>query len=106
MEIFIDVWIEDSLSGEKTKCNEAIYTFVAVDNMGKPVKVPEVTPETELEKIRYDGALRRRQLSLILAGKIKANEATELKALFRLKLYFFYFLINNFWLNSFDTTIS
>ena len=82
MEIFIDVWIEDSLSGEKTKCNEAIYTFVAVDNMGKPVKVPEVTPETKLEKLRYDGALRRRQLSLILAGKIKANEATELKALF------------------------
>ena len=82
MEIFIDVWIEDSLSGEKTKCNEAIYTFVAVDNVGKPVKVPEVTPETELEKLRYDGALRRRQLSLILAGKIKANEATELKALF------------------------
>ena len=82
MEIFIDVWIEDSLSGEKTKCNEAIYTFVAVDNMGKPVRVPEVTPETKLEKLRYDGALRRRQLSLILAGKIKANEATELKALF------------------------
>ena len=82
MEIFIDVWIEDSLSGEKTKCNEAIYTFVAVDNMGKPVRVPEVNPETELEKTRYDGALRRRQLSLILAGKIKANEATELKALF------------------------
>ena len=82
MEIFIDVWIEDSISGEKTKCNEAIYTFVAVDNMGKPVRVPEVTPETELEKLKYDGALRRRQLSLILAGKIKANEATELKALF------------------------
>ena len=52
------------------------------DNMGKPIKVPEVIPETELEKTRYDGALRRRQLSLILAGKIKANEATELKALF------------------------
>ena len=40
MEIFIDVWIEDTcLSGNKTKCNEAIYTFVAVDNMGKPIKV-------------------------------------------------------------------
>ena len=50
--------------------------------MGKPVRVPEVKPETKLEKLRYDGALRRRQLSLILAGKIKANEATELKALF------------------------
>tara|TARA_B000000565_G_scaffold182703_1_gene138720 strand:- start:376 stop:867 length:492 start_codon:yes stop_codon:yes gene_type:complete len=71
MEIFIDVWIEDTLSGTKTKCNEAIYTFVAVNDMGKPAKVPQVIPETELEKNRFDGALRRRQLSLILSGKLK-----------------------------------
>ncbi len=83
MEIFIDVSIEDKLSGNKTKCNEAIYTFVAVDSMGKPTKVPEVKPETELEKTRFDGALRRRQLSLILAGKLNANDASELKALFK-----------------------
>ena len=82
MEIFIDVWIEDTLSGNKTKCNEAIYTFVAVDAMGKPAKVPKVNPETDLEKKRFDGALRRRQLSLILAGKLKAQDASELKALF------------------------
>jgi|TARA_B110000196_G_scaffold273759_1_gene250352 acyl-CoA hydrolase len=82
MEIFLDVWAEDTLSGEKTKCNEAIYTFVAVNNLGKPVKVPGVTPETKLEKTRFKGALRRRQLSLILGGKMKANDATELKALF------------------------
>ena len=81
MEIFIDVWTEDTLSGNKTKCNEAIYTFVAVDAMGKPAKVSEVNPETELEKKRFDGALRRRQLYLILAGKLKASEASELKAL-------------------------
>ena len=82
MEIFIDVWTEDTLSGIKTKCNEAIYTFVAVDAMGKPAKVPEVKPENELEKKRFEGALRRRQLSLILAGKLDANDASELKALF------------------------
>jgi len=85
MEIFIDVWIEDTLSGNKTKCNEAIYTFVAVSKLGKPVKVPTVTPETELEQERFDGALRRRQLSLILGGKMKAKDATELKALFSKK---------------------
>ena len=83
MEIFIDVWIEDNLSGNKTKCNEAIYTFVAVDTMGKPAKVPEVMPETKLEKKRFEGALRRRQLSLVLAGKMQADEASELKALFK-----------------------
>jgi acyl-CoA hydrolase len=82
MEVYMDVWIEDRESGERVKANEAIYTFVAVDETGRPVKVPELVPETELEKQRFDAALRRKQLSLLLAGKIKPNEATELKALF------------------------
>ncbi len=69
MEIFLDVWIEDRESGNRTKANEAIYTFVAVDQNGSPLPVPLLIPETEEEKVRYDGALRRRQLSLILAGK-------------------------------------
>jgi acyl-CoA hydrolase len=55
---------------------------VAVDEMGQPVKVPELVPETDLEKERYAGALRRRQLSLVIAGKMKPADATELKALF------------------------
>lgn len=82
MEIYIDVWTEDRESGERTKANEAIYTFVAVDDTGHPVKVPPVQPQTELEQIRFDGALRRKQLSLVLAGKMKPKEAKELKALF------------------------
>lgn len=82
MEVFIDVWIEDRASGEPTKANEGIYTFVAVDDSGKPVLVPEVLPETPLEKQRFDAALRRKQLSLLLSGKIKPSDATELKALF------------------------
>lgn len=82
MEIYLDVWVEDRVSGERTKANEAIYTFVAVDDAGHPVKIPPVIPETELEKLRFDGALRRRQLSLVLAGKMKPKDATELKALF------------------------
>jgi acyl-CoA hydrolase len=82
MEVFIDVWVENNATGEKKKCNEAIYTFVAVDQLGNPIHVPELIPETETEKLRYEGALRRRQLSLILAGKMKPADATELKALF------------------------
>jgi acyl-CoA hydrolase len=82
MEIFIDVFVEDRATSDKIKVNQAIYTFVAVDQMGNTIRVPEVVPESKEEKTRYDGALRRRQLSLILAGKMKANEATELKALF------------------------
>ena len=82
MEIFIDVFIEDRISGERTKANEAIYTFVAVDDTMNPVEVPEIIPETELEKSRYEAALRRKQLSLVLAGKMKPQEANELKAIF------------------------
>jgi len=83
MEVYMDVWIEDRESGECIKANEAIYTFVAVDETGRPVKVPELIPETELEKERFDAALRRKQLSLVIAGKMKATDATELKALFQ-----------------------
>jgi len=82
MEVFMDVWIEDRESGQKTKANEAIYTFVAVDETGRPIQIPAITPETEDEKEKYDAALRRKQLSLVLAGKMKAKDATELKALF------------------------
>jgi acyl-CoA hydrolase len=82
MEIFLDVWIEDRESGIRSKANEAIYTFVAVDDSGNPVPVPELIPVTDEEKSRFDAALRRKQLSLVLAGKMKPNDATELKALF------------------------
>jgi acyl-CoA hydrolase len=85
MEIFIDVFIEDRISGVRTKANEAIYTFVAVDDTMTPVEVPEIIPETELEKSRYEAALRRKQLSLVLAGKMKPQEATELKAIFEIE---------------------
>lgn len=83
MEVYMDVFIEDRESGERSLSNEAIYTFVAVDEMGNPIRVPEIMPETEVEKKRFDAALRRKQLSLVLAGKMKPADATELKALFQ-----------------------
>ena len=82
MEVYMDVWLEDRQSGERSKANEAIFTFVAVDEQGRPVQVPEITPQTPLEQERFAAALRRRQLSLVLAGKLKAHDATELKAIF------------------------
>jgi len=82
MEVFVDVFLEDPLKGTRLKCNEAIYTFVAVDQNGGPIEVPDIIPETEEEKMRFEGALRRKQLSLILAGKMEPNDATELKKLF------------------------
>ncbi len=82
VEVRLDVWAENIPSGTRVMSNEAYYTFVAVDQSGRTIPVPPLTPETEKEKMLYDGALRRRQLRLILGGKMKPDDATELKALF------------------------
>lgn len=82
MEVFIDVWIEDKNSGDRVKANDATYIFVAVDDNGHPTDIPEVIPETPLEIERYHAALRRKQLSLILAGRLQPKDATELKSIF------------------------
>ena len=52
------------------------------DPNGKPRLVPALVPETEQEVRLFEGALRRRQIRLILAGKMKPSDANELKALF------------------------
>jgi len=82
MEIHLKVWGEDLTQQYRYKSNEAYYTFVALDPNRKPRQVPPLIPETEEEKKLFEGALRRRQLRLILGGKMKPDEAAELKALF------------------------
>jgi acyl-CoA hydrolase len=85
VEIRIDVDAENIPEGKKITSNSAYFTFVAVDQSGRPIDVPEVEPETEEEKSLYEGALRRRQLRLILAGRMKPHEANELKSIFDIK---------------------
>ena len=85
MEVHVDVWAEDIPSGSKVKSNEAFLTFVAVDQSGNPIDVPDAVPETEEEKRLYEGALRRRQLRLVLAGRMKPEEAVELRSIFNLE---------------------
>jgi acyl-CoA hydrolase len=82
MEIHLKVWGEDFLQQFKYKSNEAYYTFVALDPHRKPKVVPHLEPQTEEEKKLDEGALRRRQIRLILGGKMKPDDAAELKALF------------------------
>ena len=76
------VWAENIPTRHSYKCNTAYYTFVALDSNGKPTKVPVVSPETDDEKDKFESALRRRELRLILAGRIKPKDANELKKLF------------------------
>lgn len=82
MEVYIEVYAENIPSGTKFKSHSAFFTFVAVDQSGRPIDIPELIPETEEEQELYAGALRRRQLRLVLAKRMKPEEANELKSLF------------------------
>lgn len=85
MEVFIKVTAEDIPSGKKTETNSAFFTFVAVDQTGRPIDVPEIEPQTELERELYEGALRRRQLRLVLGKRMKPEDANELKSIFKIE---------------------
>lgn len=85
MEVHIEVTAEDIPGGKIVESNRAFFTFVAVDPLGKPKKIPELIPETDSEKELYESALRRRQLRLVLAKRMKPEEAKELKSIFKLE---------------------
>lgn len=85
VEVRIDVSAENIPSGTRIESNSAYFTFVAVDQSGRPIDVPEVEPETDEERELYSGALRRRQLRLILGGRMNPHEANELKSIFDIK---------------------
>ena len=82
MEVHLVVYAETLRHGKKVKSNEAFYTFVALDENGSPIDVPPAIPENETEQRLFESAMRRREIRLVLAGKIKAHEAEGLKALF------------------------
>lgn len=81
MEIIADVWLENPSTGEITKTNQGIYTFVAVDANNHPIPVPKIVPQSQQENDRYEAALRRKQLSLVISKRMKPEDATELRAL-------------------------
>ncbi|MEQ8550218.1 MAG: acyl-CoA thioesterase [Cyclobacteriaceae bacterium] len=84
MEVYIEVTAEDIPSNKKIETNSAFFTFVAVDQTGRPIDIPEAEPETDFEKELYAGALRRRQLRLVLGKRMKPEDANELKEIFKI----------------------
>jgi acyl-CoA hydrolase len=65
VEVGVRVEIEDIITGKISHSNSAYLTFVNVDrNTNKPIPVPEINPENETEKRRYEQALMRREIRL------------------------------------------
>lgn len=83
LEIFIEVETGNPTQTLRHVANHAYLTFVALDaDTQRPTKVPEVIADSDFEKKLFDGAIRRRELRLILGGKMKVEQATNLRALF------------------------
>lgn len=85
MEVHIEVQAEDVPNNHTVESHRAFFTMVAVGPDGRKVSVPEVVPETDEEQALFAGALRRRQLRLVLAGRLRPEEARELRSIFDIK---------------------
>ncbi len=83
MEMRIKVHAETPDARNKRKCNEAFMTFVGINEEGRPVPLPQLEPETEEEWMDHELAMRRREMRLIIAGKMRPSDSKELKAMFK-----------------------
>lgn len=61
MEVGLKVTAENAYIGERRHILSAYFTFVALDDWGKPTKVPAVDAHTSAEKRRYQEADHRRE---------------------------------------------
>ncbi|HWL00495.1 MAG TPA: acyl-CoA thioesterase [Parapedobacter sp.] len=83
VEVRLEIWAQNIPSGTRVKSNEAFYTFVAIDQQNEKVPVPQLIPETDEEKKLYNEAQQRRELRLVLGGKLKPKDAKELRNLLK-----------------------
>jgi acyl-CoA hydrolase len=60
MDITVEVFSEQVSTGERRHTNTAHVVFVAIDDEGKPKRVPRLVPETEEERARYERAKAHR----------------------------------------------
>lgn len=70
IEVYVKVVAEDMITGEVKQCLTSLLVFVALDEQGVPIPVPQVIPETVFEQQIYAGgeerAKRRRQRQALL----------------------------------------
>lgn len=83
VEIFVEVTAADMPGTNPRQSNHAYFSFVALDKETRtPKRVPGIKPINQEEKNRFESAIRRREIRLILAGKMKPSEATHVKSFF------------------------
>ena len=61
MEITVEVYAENASTGERRHTHTAHVVFVAIDDRGRPMRVPRLIPETPEEQARYGRAREHRE---------------------------------------------
>ncbi len=83
VEVYVEVFSSDIKGQNPRRCNHAYFTFVALDDARKtPIEIPPVLPLSSEEQSLYESAARRRELRLILSGRIKPKDAIEIRRFF------------------------
>ena len=86
VEVYVEVFAADIKGHTARRSNHAYFTFVALDDEIKcPIHVAPVIPLTEIQQQRFDSAPRRRELRLLLSGRMKPEDAIEIKTFFETK---------------------
>lgn len=83
VEVYMEVSVTDITGNNTKQSNHAYMTFVALDrDTQRPRKVPPLNAVTTEQKKLFESALRRREVRLILSGRLKPEDATDLKTYF------------------------
>lgn len=84
VEVYVEVTAADITGHHPRKSNHAYFTFVALDEEKQnPIPIPKVRPVSSEEQKLFESANRRRELRLILSGRMKPKDASELKNFFQ-----------------------
>ena len=83
LEVYVEAFAATMQGTNHRRTHHAYFTFVGLDkDNGKPTQVPPINPLTEIEQQRFVSALRRRELRLVLAGRLKPEQAESLHEMF------------------------
>lgn len=75
LEVQVDVYSEEALTGRRRRTSNAFLTFVAVDGTGEPVEVPPLALETDEERRVSHEAHTRRERRLRKKAGLAAMES-------------------------------
>lgn len=80
MEVAMEVWVENLRTGDRRLCTTSYYTCVALDADGETIPVPDIIPETDFEKERFEQAVERRKMRLKISEQSRdAHEQDKTK---------------------------